>query len=268
MAVPIIDTFPYNGEAIVEMRLKAVYPHVSEIIITEAMETHSGTRKPELYFHKNKALFEPFMDKITFVCIDAFPEMPVAWKDTRVTHCPFSRGHEKDWWRESQQRDKCMRLLLKKSPDILVVASDVDEIPNMAMIAANAKVLLDFGRPVHLEMAMHYYSWEWKKKYPWRAGFVVSNSCLTDSFGLDHIRVMIPDAQKAFLKNGGWHCSFFMEPADILRKIQGSAHQEHNTPMFADIRHIQRCIESGVDILLRGEHENCIRSSSDDTVLL
>ncbi len=61
--VRIIDSFSYNGELVVELRLKHLYPVVDEFVITEARETHSGKPKMELFIDRYRSTFQPYMSK-------------------------------------------------------------------------------------------------------------------------------------------------------------------------------------------------------------
>ena len=50
----VIDYVLYNGEPIIEFRLKYLYKHVDIFIIVESMFTHSGNKKKDLYYNINK----------------------------------------------------------------------------------------------------------------------------------------------------------------------------------------------------------------------
>ena len=72
----LIITFPYNGEPMALLHLKYLYHFVDMFVIIEARWTHSGRRKPYLYFYKNYHSFLPYAKKIHFLLIDSFPPMP------------------------------------------------------------------------------------------------------------------------------------------------------------------------------------------------
>ena len=63
----IIDTFPFNGEMVVELRLKHLHKDVDEIIVVESRVTHSGKKKDFLFVERDKSLFAPYLDKVS-VC--------------------------------------------------------------------------------------------------------------------------------------------------------------------------------------------------------
>ena len=60
----IIDTFPYNGELVTELRLKHLYGVVDEIMVVESRTTFSGKRKEFLYTDRDRKVFDPYMDKV------------------------------------------------------------------------------------------------------------------------------------------------------------------------------------------------------------
>jgi len=61
--VRIIDSFSYNGEMVVELRLHHLMPVVDEFVVTEARETHSGVPKKELFIDRYRSSFQPYMSK-------------------------------------------------------------------------------------------------------------------------------------------------------------------------------------------------------------
>ena len=62
-SVRIIDSFPYNGELVTELRLRHLWPVVDEFVVTEALETHSGKPKAELFIDRFRSSFQPYLSK-------------------------------------------------------------------------------------------------------------------------------------------------------------------------------------------------------------
>lgn len=60
----IIDTFPYNGEMVAELRLKHLFRDVDEFIVVESRLTHSGKKKDFLYVERDWKSFEPYLSKV------------------------------------------------------------------------------------------------------------------------------------------------------------------------------------------------------------
>jgi beta-1,4-mannosyl-glycoprotein beta-1,4-N-acetylglucosaminyltransferase len=62
----IIEYILYNGEPIIEFRLKYLNKYVDKFIIVESIYTHSGKRKDDLYYNLNKDIFQEYEIKFLF----------------------------------------------------------------------------------------------------------------------------------------------------------------------------------------------------------
>ena len=69
----IFDYVLYNGEPIIEFRLKYLNDYVDYFIIAESIYTHSGKKKDDFYYYINKDIFEPYRTKILFKAIHNLP---------------------------------------------------------------------------------------------------------------------------------------------------------------------------------------------------
>lgn len=113
------DCFTFFNELdLLEIRLNVLKDVVDKFVIVEAAETHTGKPKP-LLFRENEARYSAFRDKIVYISLDSFP-----------------KGHDA-WWNENYQRNMILRGLTNAKPDDTVLISDVDEIPNPDVVAAN-----------------------------------------------------------------------------------------------------------------------------------
>ena len=56
-----------------------------------------------------------------------------------------------------------------------------------------------------------------------------------------------------FIKNGGWHFSFLMQPTEIKKKIKSFAHDEFNKKEFLEINEIEKKIKLGEDLFNRDQ---------------
>jgi hypothetical protein len=127
----IIDCFMYNGEPIVEFRLEYLYNHVDYIVLIESWYTHSGNKKPELFFYKNINLFKKYKDKLVIKIIDQFPN-----KDDPefidIVKNEILHEVSEPWVREVYNRNCIQNMLLEnfKQPFIVFVC-DADEIPKI-----------------------------------------------------------------------------------------------------------------------------------------
>lgn len=115
----IYDCFPFFNELdVLEIRLNVLKDVVDKFVLVEAGETHTGKPKP-FYFEENKARFAAFADRIIHVKIEKFPAI-----------CTTS------WARENWQRNRIDEGLKGRAKDDdLILISDLDEIPDPALVA-------------------------------------------------------------------------------------------------------------------------------------
>jgi beta-1,4-mannosyl-glycoprotein beta-1,4-N-acetylglucosaminyltransferase len=75
----VIDSFPFNGEAIVELRLQILSPYVQRFYVIEARMTHAGQPKDALFSESPKwrEIFGRYGDRISVVIVDEFPPAPL-----------------------------------------------------------------------------------------------------------------------------------------------------------------------------------------------
>ncbi len=59
----VYDYVIYNGEPIMEFRLKYLNNNVDRFIIVKSIYTFSGNKKEDFYFNMNKDIFEPYRKK-------------------------------------------------------------------------------------------------------------------------------------------------------------------------------------------------------------
>ena len=175
--VSLFDCFVYNGEPIVEFRLKSVIPYVTHIYISESRFTDAGARKNVLYTERDAAMFKPYEDKITFLIVEEFKP-------------------------KDKQRDYVRQYLLKNSLSGLFMVCDVDEIVNPTVLLALSNGEFKDNAVEYFEMANHYYNWQWRKKYSWYAGFVTSS--LKESFSIVRLGVTLTRPITLKMPAGDW----------------------------------------------------------------
>jgi hypothetical protein len=252
MSPNVVDVFLYNGEGIVARRLKYLAPVVDRFVVIEAWTTHAGTRKDRLFVERDAAVFAGVREKVTFVVVDDIPDKPSTWgKDM-----PWVKDNGEAWWREWTQREACLPVLRGLAVDgpMVALVCDVDEIPRRATIEFMRANFADVdARPaVHLGMSMHYYSWNWTKEdEPWFKAFAITGRHLTRATGDSALTAIRNNRPTAALPDAGWHCSFFMDEAELRRKIESFAHRECDTPHLKNEIHIRSCAKTGADIFQR-----------------
>lgn len=250
--VAIIDTFMYNGEPIVELRLKYLYPYVAQFVIVEARVTITGRAKPELFIEKYAKVFRPYMDKIKFIVIDAFPEMPSDWPVTN--RLPYmNAGTEPNWFRERYQRDFAQKYISNTFDEYIVMVCDVDEIPSVDVVKVLPSRYFGLEYPTRFEMKFFYYNFGWVKRGLWYHPFCINDKGASrECASFDAMRT---GPSTIYIPNAGWHASFFTGKAEMVSKIENTAHSEIDRSDIKSITHIRECIETGRDILGRSGNE-------------
>ena len=228
----VIDAFMFFNELdILKLRLAELNDVVDTFILVEATLTHSGLPK-QLFFKKNKDLFEKYLHKIVHVVVDDLPRENV-WT----------------WNREIAQRDAIWRginQLTPKSDDILIW-SDVDEIPDSDRI----KSLKTDGLPggIHcLSMDMYYYNTTCKSPNQWTHAKVSEIGVLGNSPSLSSLRTT---GGFPILEKSGWHLSYFGDAEFIRTKLKSFAHDEFNNEYFTNLDRISERIKDGTDLFDR-----------------
>ena len=77
--VAVLDTFAFNGDKVLEVRLALLAPYVDRFYVVEAAVTHAGNRKPVLHTSTDhwRRVFAQYGDKVQVIIIEEFP--PVPW---------------------------------------------------------------------------------------------------------------------------------------------------------------------------------------------
>jgi len=199
----IFDCFTFSTELdLLEFRLDLLAPVVDRFVIVEAPRTFSGIDKP-LLFAENRDRYERHLGAITHVVVDDLPPpFPDRWVSDRF------------------QRNAIRRGLQGIEPDDLVVVTDVDEIPDPAVLASLRAQPLE---AVALEMRPCYYRANWELRRVWSHPRVVRASAL----GLpDQLRWAehLPSVPAA-----GTHFSYLMGAGDVAQKYRWFAHDELDT---------------------------------------
>jgi len=252
----IIDTFIfYNELDLLNYRLNLLYDVVDYFVIVEATLTHSGKPK-KLFFEENKQSFSKFSDKIVHVVVTNLQEDI----DTSTNAEPFKNEH---LHRNSIDIGIKMieNMLSQKVPQQtlgdgdLIVISDADEIPDPSTLLAFQKSKrknIFFG----LLQKLHYYNLKCVVKTWWGCSKIVGYNVYTKTCG--RLPQIIRNFASFQMPRGGWHLSYFGDGEFIKTKLKSFAEQNFNDDRFLDEDHINKCIESGKDILGRSEGELAI----------
>jgi beta-1,4-mannosyl-glycoprotein beta-1,4-N-acetylglucosaminyltransferase len=208
----IIDTFLlFNEIDLLDMRLNILKDHVDYFVITESDTTFSGNSK-ELYFEKNKHLFENFKDKIIYNPVSIPSNIEVTW--------------DREIWQRNSQWEVIEKI---STDDDLILTSDVDEIPSLRVLE---KIDRWFNKNelYHFQQDMFMYYLNNFKTSNWFGTRACSKSVLSQR-SIDDIRESTEIFNKLtgiVIQNAGWHFSYLGGEEQIKYKLESFSHQEFN----------------------------------------
>ena len=228
----VIDCIPFFNELdILKLRLHILDPLVDRFVIEEATHTFSGLPK-ELCFEKNREMFEEFLPKITYLVVDNSP------KEIST--------HERDKF----QKNALAKALIDASDKDVLILSDVDEIPNPAVLQELVK-RFDPDKIYHLAQRNFYCYLNMEEvsgnllsitgEFPgverrmWLGTKVFAKKNIPESGIIDLREISPEDPRSIRVADGGWHFGYMgsCHETDVSRrvgtKVVAAAHQEYNT---------------------------------------
>ena len=247
----VYDYVIYNGEPIIEFRLKYLNNYVDKFIIVESIYTHSGNKKDDFYYYINKHIFEEYKHKIFFHPIH---KLPTKEDCLNIRRNNLLYENKDSWINEVYQRDSIQKILTQSynqyfKPFIIFVC-DVDEIPKkeLYMNIKNDYDLLHNG--AHIEMLLLNYGFKWKKENCiWRHPFVITDK---GNENLSFSNVRLRRTEKTY-NNSGWHVTYCFKIDDIIRKFESFAHTEYNIDKYKNKEYLLKCIKDGRNIFNEDE---------------
>ena len=227
----VYDCIPFFNELdILKLRLHILDPIVDRFIIEEATVTFSGEKK-ELCFEKNKAMFQEFLPKITYLVVDDSPIQATT--------------HERDKF----QKNALIKGLKDATDEDVIILSDVDEIPNPKVLK---KIIAEFNpdKVYHLAQRMFYCFINMEEisgsllsitgecpgveKKMWLGTKVFGKRSIPKA-GIIEMREASTTAPGAVrVEDGGWHFGYMgsRQERDVGKrigtKVAAAAHQEYN----------------------------------------
>ena len=228
----VIDCIPFFNELdILKLRLHILDPLVDRFVIEEATHTFSGLPK-DLCFEKNREMFEEFLPKITYLVVDNSP------KEIST--------HERDKF----QKNALAKELTDASDEDVLILSDVDEIPNPAVLQELVK-RFDPDKIYHLAQRNFYCYLNMEEvsgnllsitgEFPgverrmWLGTKVFAKKNIPESGIIDLREISPEDPRSVRVADGGWHFGYMgsCHETDVSRrvgtKVVAAAHQEYNT---------------------------------------
>jgi beta-1,4-mannosyl-glycoprotein beta-1,4-N-acetylglucosaminyltransferase len=241
----IIDTFTfYNEFDILYYRLSLLYDIVDKFIIVEATKTHKGNDKP-LFFQENRERFKEFEDKIIHVIdCELAPD---------AKHDISKYLHDEVWQNENHQRNSIDYGIqtLNLAEDDIIIVSDVDEIPNPAVLI-NLNPTQIYSHKLLQEM--YYYNLTCKSNYEWTYSWLGSYGVYINNYDCKP-QACRENHNIPFIANGGWHLSYFGDAAFIQNKLKQFAHQEFNNEAYTDLKTIENRIKNKHDLFGRDNEQ-------------
>lgn len=230
MTKKLIDCFTfYNELDMLKFRLNYLHDIVDTFVIVEATLTHAGNEK-ELYFEKNKHLFEKHMDKIIHIIVNELPDKSVTGDA---------------WVREKLQRnliDRGINKLVLCDEDIIVI-SDVDEIPDIDTLSIVKNTQQIENICYSLEQDLYYYNLTCKSYKKWYHAKIVNYYTYKTRYNRMPDNIRMSGVYKT-LNKGGWHLSYFGDVEFIKNKLQNFAHQEFNNELYTSDKYIENKIKN------------------------
>ena len=228
----VIDCIPFFNELdILKLRLHILDPLVDRFVIEEATHTFSGLPK-DLCFEKNREMFEEFLPKITYLVVDNSP------KEIST--------HERDKF----QKNALAKALTDASDEDVLILSDVDEIPNPAVLQ-ELVMRFDPDKIYHLAQRNFYCYLNMEEvsgnllsitgEFPgverrmWLGTKVFAKKNIPESGIIDLREISPEDPRSVRIADGGWHFGYMgsCHETDVSRrvgtKVVAAAHQEYNT---------------------------------------
>ncbi len=230
----VYDCFLYDGEEVLDLRLRLLWDVVDWFVIGEAEITHAGQPKA-LRFDRQRYAWA--MPKIRYLPMDA----------------TVFAGRADPWRRENWQRIRLVDGCADAAPDDVVMVSDVDEIPDPARVAGPANHPGQ-GIRVFDQLLFYFYGDYLCTSAPiWKGTRAIAAATL-GKVSLQDIRTRDKETGLALVPvpGGGWHFSYLGGIDRIIDKIERTVHTEVNVPRFKNRAQIVARIARGEDIYFRG----------------
>lgn len=220
----IYDCFTYYNEIdLLLLRLNILGPHVDWFVVSESDRTFSGTKK-DFLLDPNSGKLRHWAHKIRMVRT-TMPDLKTAWD------------------REVYQRNTLWHGLAYAEDDDLVFVSDVDEIWNPKILPEIEEATKQ--GPHKLEQRIYYYKLNLQLDMRWLGSVAFRKYDLTTP---NKLREM---GAEPYISDGGWHFSYLGNVDSIRDKVSAFSHTELNKAEYTNPKHIESCIENGIDIFGR-----------------
>lgn len=236
---------------LLELRFETLWEKVDFFVIVEASYSHAGNDRQTQFDIER---FAKYRSKIRYLKLDTRPS-----------------GLNDFWKNENFIRNHLAHGLYDAQPDDWILISDLDEIPNPQSIQTyDVKYLRgDFEQRYYSYFLNNYWLGDvdrYGKLIPrsniWRGSKITTYHHFVNFFNANPTSVrsykssgVLRSIKRAWftrfdvqlIRNGGWHFTWIFKLPDIVKKIESTAHQEFNSPLYKDPEFIQSMIMAGRD---------------------
>ncbi len=214
----VYDCFNFFNELdILKIRLNELEDVVDKFVLVEGTVTFSGKKK-DLYYSKNKSLFQKFNHKIIHIIVRDNPATQNPWEIEQFQFNAIKRGLKG----------------LKDTDTVLL--SNVDEIPRANKIN-EYKGTQNKNTAFNQVLSYYYLNLVANRKWKGTRMFSYKNlKTIDDIYSLRHSK------EDLIINDGGWHFSYLGGVEQIQKKINAYSHQEYNNPEYTSLKHITESI--------------------------
>ena len=254
----VVDLILYNGEPMGLYRLEYLKDVVDLFVLVEATVTFTGKPK-EIYLHRKEPIFAELraQNKTLEIITDSIPKSGSSSSGSELA--TNSKRKVGEWDREKSLRNIALKKIMAQlaGKQFVLIVTDADELPKREYVSKFSEMYNEIGDGMRLVMISMVYSFQWAQHHKhgnaWYFPYVITDR------GIHHRAASLDDmrtkrlymASMTHVWNAGWHCSYCMNPEDIVRKIESFSHQELNKPQFKDINWITSCIQNGWHLFKR-----------------
>jgi beta-1,4-mannosyl-glycoprotein beta-1,4-N-acetylglucosaminyltransferase len=280
----IYDGFLFFNELdLLDIRLNTLNNVVDYFILVESSVTHAGDAKPFI-FEENKGKFTNFLDKIIHIKVtdtpDDFSTTPQFFQDNSDgeflknvwsyinTTKNFDRFTQQNFGRDFFQKECIKRGMINASPSDILIASDLDEIPNPEIID-RLDEFFEEGELYTFNQTMYCYYFNLLRSshinnspnnreitHIWK-GSRIGDWATLKNCSLNEVR----SQNNHDIMDGGWHFSYMGGLDRVKQKIKASSAQEWNTATV--INNLEQNLKEEKDVIYRGDY--LTRVDIDDT---
>lgn len=125
------------------------------------------------------------------------------------------------------------------SPYDLVYYGDVDQLvrPECLWMLKWSKEISGHGNSLHIGLQMFVHSFYWRFHGDWQGTTVLTTvKFLEDHTSSFKIDINQPNNK---LSNSGWHLTWFLQPSDWIRKMDGYSHFDWSKPEYKQLSWIE-----------------------------